>query len=62
MNSLADMFASGIARLMPSGRRIDDPLANIKAAARWVEGLPIGDALKRFNETSTEYTKDRLAG
>ena len=49
----------------------DDPLASIKAATRWLENLPLGDAfkcqqaildeLKRFNENSTQYTKDRLA-
>ena len=71
MNSLADKFASGIARLTPFGKRNDDPLTNIKATARWIENLPIGDAfkcqqaifneLKRFNENSTQYTKDRLA-
>lgn len=71
MNSLADKFTSGIARLTPFGKRNDDPLTNIKAATRWVENLPIGDAfksqqvifnaLKRFNENSTQYTKDRLA-
>ena len=71
MNSLADKFASGIARLTPFGKRNDDPLTDIKAATRWVENLPIGDAfkcqqaifneLKRFNENSTQYTKDRLA-
>ncbi|HWR77905.1 MAG TPA: hypothetical protein VN283_11955 [Thiobacillus sp.] len=56
---------------MPFGKRNDDPLADIKSATRWVENLPIGDAfkcqqaifnaLKRFNENSTQYTKDRLA-
>jgi len=71
MNSLADKFTSGIARLTPFGKRNDDPLTNIKTAARWIENLPIGDAfkcqqvifnaLKRFNENSTLYTKDRLA-
>jgi hypothetical protein len=71
MNTLAEKFASGIARLTPFGKRTDDPLINIKATARWVENLPSGDvfkcqqaifdALKRFNENSTQYTKDRLA-
>ena len=71
MNSLADKFASGIARLSPFGKRNGDPLTDIKSAARWVESLPIGDAfkcqqaifteLKRFNESSTLFTKDRLA-
>ncbi|MBW8327812.1 MAG: hypothetical protein K0M48_01195 [Thiobacillus sp.] len=71
MNSLADKFASGIARLTPFGKRNDDPLTDIKTATRWLENLPIGDAfkcqqaifkeLKRFNENSTQYTKDRLA-
>ncbi|MFZ3040565.1 MAG: hypothetical protein WA108_02050 [Thiobacillus sp.] len=73
MNSLADKFTSGIARLSPFGKRTkrtDDPLANIKSAARWIDDLPIGDAfkaqqvilnaLKRFNENSTQYMKDRL--
>ncbi|MBS1220330.1 MAG: hypothetical protein H6R21_3463, partial [Proteobacteria bacterium] len=71
MNSLSNKVASGIARLTPFGKRNDDPLTNIKSATRWVENLPIGDAfkcqqaifdeLKRFNENSTQYTKDRLA-
>jgi len=71
MNTLADKFASGIARLSPFGKRNDDPLTDIKAAARWLETLPIGDAfkcqqaifkeIKRFNENSTQCTKDRLA-
>ena len=71
MNSLAGKPASGIARLTPFGKGVDDPLTNIKAASRWLENLPIGDAfkcqqaifdeLKRFNENSTQYTKDRLA-
>ena len=71
MNSLADKFASGIARLTPFGKRNDDPLTDIKAATRWLANLPTGDAfkcqqalfkeLKRFNEISTQYTKDRLA-
>ena len=71
MNSLADKFASQLARFTPFGKRTDDPLTSLKAAARWVENLPTGDAfkcqvailnvLKRFNESSTQYTKDRLA-
>ena len=71
MNSLAGKFASGIARLIPVGKQADDPITNIKAATRWLETLPIGDAykcqqailgeLKRFNENSTQFTKDRLA-
>ncbi|MBW8457124.1 MAG: hypothetical protein K0M58_01580 [Thiobacillus sp.] len=71
MNSLADKFVAQLARFAPFAKRADDPLANIKAATRWVENLPIGDAfkcqqvtfnvLKRFNENSTQYTKDRLA-
>jgi hypothetical protein len=71
MNSLAIKFASGFARLSPFGKDVNDPLTNIKSASRWVESLPIGDAfkcqeailggLKRFNENSTQFTKDRLA-
>jgi cyclic-di-GMP-binding protein len=71
MTSLADKFASRWAKLTPFGKRNDDPLANLKTASRWIESLPIGDAfkcqeailgaLKRFNENSTQYTKDRLA-
>jgi hypothetical protein len=71
MNTLADKFASKLARLSPFGRRDDDPLTNMKTALRWVESLPIGDAfkcqqavldeLKRFNENSSQFTKDRLA-
>ncbi len=71
MNSLASKFASGIARFIPVGKQADDPITNIKAATRWLETLPIGDAykcqqailgeIKRFNENSTQFTKDRLA-
>ncbi len=71
MNSLAAKFASQLARLSPFGKRPDDPLTHIKAATRWVDNLPLGDAfksqqaildeLKRFNENSTQLTKDRLA-
>lgn len=56
---------------MPTGKKVDDPLSNTKAATRWIDSLPIGDAfkcqqailneLKRFNENSTQFTKDRLA-
>ncbi|MHB1052550.1 MAG: hypothetical protein ACYCZT_05710 [Thiobacillus sp.] len=71
MNSLAEKLASGIARLLPTGKPSDDPLVSLKAATSWVAGLPAGDAyksqqaiykeLKRFNETSTDFTKYRLA-
>ncbi len=71
MNSLAVKFASGIARLIPAGKQADDPISNTKTATRWLESLPIGDAykcqqailgeIKRFNENSTQFTKDRLA-
>lgn len=71
MSSLAEKFASGIARILPSGNQADDPLVSLRVATRWLENLPIGDAykcqqaifeaLKRFNETSTTFTKDRLA-
>lgn len=71
MSSLADKFASGIARFLPSGKQSDGPLANVKAATRWLDNLPNGDVtkcqqaifgeLKRFNEASEPYTPDRLA-
>jgi len=71
MNSLVDKITSQLARLAPFGKHGDDPLASIKAATRWLESLPLGDAfkcqqaianeLRRFNEHSTQYTKDRLA-
>ncbi len=71
MNALTDKFASKLARLKPFGKRDDDPLTNMKTALRWIERLPIGDAfkcqqavldeLKRFNENSSDFTKDRLA-
>lgn len=71
MTSLVDKITSQFARFAPSGQRDDGPLASIKTATRWVESLPLGDAfksqqaiaheLKRFNEYSTQYTKDRLA-
>lgn len=70
MTSLAGKFASGIARLTNLGKRDDDPLTNLKAASRWLDNLPVGDAFKcqqtileeirRFNENSSELTKDRL--
>jgi hypothetical protein len=71
MSSLADKFVSGLVRLAPFGKQADDPLATPKAATRWLESLPVGDAfrcqqailgeLRRFNENSTALTKDRLA-
>ena len=71
MNSLVEKFASGFARLLPSGKQADDPLASVKTATRWIENLPIGDAfksqqaiysqIKRFNENPTQLTKDHLA-
>ena len=71
MSSLAEKLASGIARILPTGNQGDDPLVSIKSAQRWVEKLPAGDAFKsqqaffaefkRFNETTTDFTKDRLA-
>lgn len=71
MNSLADKLASGIARFSPFSKRNDDPLTDTKAATRWLESLPVGDAfkcqqaifveLKRFNENPTQFTNDRLS-
>ncbi|MDP1928552.1 MAG: hypothetical protein Q8K62_08585 [Thiobacillus sp.] len=71
MNSLAAKLASGIARLTPFGKGDEDPLSSVKAATRWIQALPIGDAfkcqqsilreLKRLNEKSTQFTKDRLS-
>jgi len=71
MNSLVDKITSQFARITPFGTRSEDPLVSIKAAKRWLESLPLGDVfksqqailneLKRFNQQSTEYTKDRLA-
>jgi hypothetical protein len=71
MNTLADKFTSQFSRLMPFGKRNDDPLSSLKSAAHWLETLPLGDvfksqqaicgALKRLNESSTHLTKDRLA-
>lgn len=71
MNSLAAKFASGIARLTPFSKVDEDPIGSVKAVTRWIAALPIGDAfkcqqsilgeLKRLNENSTQFTKDRLA-
>lgn len=71
MSSLADKFSSRLARLAAFGKRDEDPLTNLKAASRWLDKLPVGDAykcqqavfeeIKRFNENSTGFTKDRLA-
>ncbi len=71
MNSLATKFVSGIAHLTPFGKGEADPISSVKAATRWMAALPIGDAfkcqqsilgeLKRLNENSTQFTKDRLA-
>ncbi len=71
MSSLAGKFVSGIAHLLPSGKQANGPLATTKAATRWLESLPAGDVfkcqqaifheLKRFNDSSTQFTKDHLA-
>lgn len=70
MNSLAAKFASGIARFTPFSKGEDDPTSSVKAVTRWIATLPIGDAfkcqqsilgeLKRLNEKSTPFTKNRL--
>jgi hypothetical protein len=70
MTSLAGKFASGIARLSNLGKRVDDPLTNLKSASRWLDNLQVGDAfkaqqtildeLKRFNENTSVLSKDRL--
>ena len=71
MSYLAEKFASGIARILPLGSQAEDPLVSLKAAVRWLENLPIGDAykcqqaifnaLKRLNEDGADPSKDRLA-
>ncbi|MDA8128350.1 MAG: hypothetical protein M0Z73_06595 [Betaproteobacteria bacterium] len=71
MASLVNRFASRLARLASFGTRADDPLTTIRATSSWIESLPAGDAfksqeaildaLKRFNQTSANYTRDRLA-
>jgi hypothetical protein len=70
MSSLADTFAR-LAHLTPFGKRDDDPLANLKAATRWLDTLPVGDAfkcqeailkaLKGFNAKEQEHDRERLA-
>ncbi|MBT9566728.1 MAG: hypothetical protein IV085_00365 [Thiobacillus sp.] len=71
MSSLADKLASGIARILPIGGSTEDPLVSLKSATRWLENQPVGDAykcqqaifnaLKRFNENTSDQSKDRLA-
>jgi hypothetical protein len=71
MKPLTGKIASGIARLTSSGGGEDDPLTSLKAAARWVGNLPLGDAfkcqevifskLRDFNEKTSGFMKDRLA-
>lgn len=71
MSSLAEKFVSGIARLLPIGGPAEDPLVSLKSAMRWLENQPVGDAykcqqaifnaLKRFNENTSDHSKDRLA-
>lgn len=70
MTSLATRFTSQLSRLVPLGKRVDDPLSDIKSATRWLDSLPAGDAvrcqdairrtLKRSNEDPESYTRDRL--
>ncbi len=71
MNSIAEKLASGIARILPTGSQGEDPLASTKTVARWLGSLPNGDAykcqqalsdaLKRFNDTASDHSKNRLA-
>ena len=71
MSSLAAKLASHLSRLVPFGAGGDNPQSSPRAAIRWIENLPVGDAfkaqqaicqeLKRFNaENSSKYTRDRL--
>jgi hypothetical protein len=67
---LADKLASQLARLVPFGKRSDDPLASFRAATQWLDQLPVGDAykcqeavlrqIKRLNEQVTPLTKEWL--
>ncbi len=70
MNSLATRLTSQLSRLVPMGKRVDDPLNDLKSAARWLDSLPVGDAfkcqdavartLKRSNEEADGFTRARL--
>lgn len=70
MRKFSSTFADKLKNLLPMAQKDGDPITDLKFAAKWVEQLPIGDALKahnailteirRFNEYLTEPTKTRL--
>lgn len=59
---------SGVTKLLPG--RGDDPLSSIKSVTRWMQNLPVGDAVKahqdllteiiRFNENLEDLSANRL--
>jgi len=69
MGKLSETLTGSMAKLL-GGRGHDDPLSSIKSMTRWVQNLPMGDALKaqqellaeitRFNEHISELSSNRL--
>jgi cyclic-di-GMP-binding protein len=70
MGKISSTFAEKLRSLLPAAPKEENPLSNPRSATRWLEQLPLGDALKahaailteirRFNEHLTEPTKAGL--
>jgi hypothetical protein len=70
MGKLSEALSSGVSRLLPGRGGHDDPLSSIKSVTRWMQNLPVGDAVKahqdllseiiRFNENLEDLSSNRL--
>ena len=71
MTPLADKLTSKLSRLVAFGKPSNDPIASLRAATRWIDQLPVGDAfkcqdtilqqIKRLNEQVASPPRDWLA-
>lgn len=57
MGKLSETLSGSMARLLGGLGNQDDPLSSIKSVTRWVENLPMGDALKAQQELLAEITR-----
>lgn len=71
MGKLSEALSSSVSKLLGARVNQDNPLSSIKSVTRWVQNLPVGDAvkahqdllteIKRFNESISELSSDRLS-
>jgi cyclic-di-GMP-binding protein len=70
MGKISEALSGSVSKLLGSRGHQDDPLSSIKSVTRWVQNLPVGDAVKahqellneitRFNENVSDFSATRL--